>query len=241
MRKSSVTTNRDAAGEYESEVFDCENPKSLVICVHGNGVRRWDGEEFFSNVANNYPNHAFYLVDLTQPFDGGCELIDLKLMVARVEKLIAQAKSNYPDVEINILAHSMGCGVSSLVDTEGIARMILVAPAGGDVVKLMVSRYGEGVLNGGMVKTSDGLNKLLSKAYVDSVGGIVWEEKYENLLKRFKEVYAYESGEDEIVTEERRAPLRTMPFATYKVIEGATHNLHGDALKKLYSEIDNLI
>jgi len=241
MRKSTVSTHKDDAGEYDSEIFDCENPKSVVICVHGNGVRRWDGEEFFYNVADHYPDHVFYLVDLTQPFDGGCELIDLQLMIARMEKLIAQARADHPDAEINILAHSMGCGVSSLIDTKGISRMILVTPAGGDVVKLMISRHGEDILQGGMVKTSDGLNKLLSKAYVDSVSGVIWEEKYTNLLERFKEVYVFEAGKDEIVTEERRAPLRTLPFAKYSVIDGATHNLHGEALEKLYTEIDDLI
>lgn len=241
MRKSNVSTRRDAAGEYEAEVFDCENPKSVVICVHGNGVRRWDGENFFYNVAEHYPEHAFYLVDLTQPFEGGCELIDLKLMVKRVQKLIDQASADYPDTPIVILAHSMGCGVASLLDTTAVSRMLFITPASGDVVELMISRYGEKILDGGMVKTSDGLNKLFSKEYVDSVGGVVWEEKYIELMKHFSEIYVFESSDDEILTEARRVATRVLPFKGHVMIKGGTHNLHGKALESFYKEIDSLI
>lgn len=241
MRKSKVSTLTDAAGQYETEVFGCEQPKSLVICAHGNGVRRWDGEDFFYNVAGHYPDHAFYLVDQTQVIEDGCELIDLKLMVERLQSLIRQAVSDYPGVPITILAHSMGCGVASLLDVTNVTRMILVTPASGDVIELMISRYGRDILSGGLVRTSDGLNKLLSKQYVDSVSGVVWEEKYLQLLKHFKEIYAFESSDDEILTEDRKALTRGLPFKKHTVINGGTHNLHGAALKKLFAEIDDLI
>ena len=236
-----MSIKQDAAGMYETEVFDCDNPKSVVICAHGNGVRRWDGESFFYNVAKRYTNHAFYLVDQTQPFDGGCELIDLRLMVHRVQDMLNQACSDYPGVPITILAHSMGCGVASLLDVRNVTRMIFITPASGDVVQINVARYGKHILDGSMVKTSDGLNKLFSKEYMDSVSGVKWEEKYTALLKHFGEIYVFEAGSDEILTEERRAANRTLPFKGYKVIDGATHNFHDEALEKLYSEIDDLL
>ncbi len=241
MRKSTVTKHTDAAGEFEAEVFDCENPKSVVICSHGNGVRRWDGENFFYNVANHYGDRAFYLVDQTQVIEEGCELIDLQLMVQRVQSLVIRATEDHPGVPITVLAHSMGCGVASLLDTKNVSRMILAAPASGNVVDLMVSRYGENILEGGLIRTSDGLNKLLSKEYVQSVDGVAWEEKYQKLLQNFKDVYVFESADDEILTEERKALVRPLPFKSLVVIEGATHNLHGEALEKLYQEIDDLI
>lgn len=241
MRKSKVSTHVDAAGSYESEVFSCDQPKRIVICAHGNGVRRWDGEDFFYKVADHYPDHAFYLVDQTQVIEDGCKLIDLSLMVERVQSLVRQATSDHPGVPVTVLAHSMGCGVSSLLDTRDIRQMILVTPAGGDVLKLMIDRYGEGIVSGGLIRTSDGLNKLISKEYVDSVGGVIWEEKYTQLLENFKEVYVFEAGEDDIISEDRRAPLRTIPFKQYTVIPGATHNLHGAALNKLFLEIDTIL
>jgi hypothetical protein len=241
MRKSTITEQTDEAGKFETEQFDCESPKSIVICSHGNGVRRWDGEEFFYNVAERYKDRAFFLVDQTKVIEDGCELIDLRLMIARVQGLISEATEKYPGVPITVLGHSMGCGVASLLNIDDVSRMILIAPAGGDVLKLMVQRYGQSIVKGSLIKTSDGLNKLLSKEYVNSIGGVIWEQKYEKLLKNFSEVYAYEAGDDDIVTEERRAPLRPMPFASYKIINGATHNFHGEALEKLYKEIDELI
>jgi pimeloyl-ACP methyl ester carboxylesterase len=241
MRNSTVFIEVDDAGQYESEVFDCKDPKSVVICAHGNGVRRWDGENFFYNVADRFASHAFYLVDQTQPFEDGCELISLELMVARLQNLIEQAMKDHPDTQVVILAHSMGCGVASLLDISKVSRMIFVTPASGDVVDLMISRYGKNILNGGMVRTSDGLNKLLSKGYIDSVTDVVWEEKYKRLLSNFKEVYAYEAANDEILSLERREATRSLPFKVHKIIDGATHNFHGQALELLFKEIEDLI
>ncbi len=86
MRQSSVTTNQDKAGDYEVEVFDCVKPKGVIVTAHGNGVRRWDGEEFFYAVAEQYPNYVVMLIDQNQLYEDGCKLNDLQIMVDRVQK-----------------------------------------------------------------------------------------------------------------------------------------------------------
>ncbi len=241
MRTNHVFTDSDKAGDYEVELIEVNDPKSIVICSHGNGVRRWDGERFFHNVAEHYPTHSFYLVDQNQVIDDGCSLNDLSVMAARVQELITLAKQNHPSTPIIVLAHSMGCGVATRLGLTDVERVIFVAPAAGDLIQKLAERYGKSIAEqGGMTHTSDGLNKLVTKEYIESVKGLVWEEEYEKLLKSYPEVYVFESGEEEIVADER-FKHRNLPFKNYKIIPGAKHNYAGEALKELFTELDTLL
>ena len=240
MRNSIVTTHTDSAGEYEIELFEADSPKSVIICAHGNGVRRWDGEHFYHEVANHYADRAVYLVDQNEQIPEGCKLHGIDSMAARVQELISLATQNHPGAPIVVLAHSMGCGIATRLDLHDVARVVFVAPAAGDATAKLIDRYGEQILAGGMTTSSDGLGKYLSKEFVDSVSGVVWEAEYAKLLQRYPEVYAFESGEEEIVGEERLAH-RDLPFKSYAIIEGAKHNLSGESLGKLYAQLDSLV
>lgn len=239
-RESTVLTERDAGGEYEVEVFGCEKPKSIIVCSHGNGVRRWDGEKFFYAVAEHYPEHVFLLADQNQPYEDGCKLNSLKVMVARVQGLVDKAVTDLPGVPVIVMGHSMGCGVASQLNLDNVSKVVFVAPAAGEPISGLVERYGESVLEGRVVKTSDGLTKFISKEYVDSVRGIIWEREYEKLLERFKPVYVFEAGEEEIVGDER-LKHRDLSFADYEIIPGATHNFHGEALTRLFTSLDPIL
>jgi len=236
MRQSRVTTNTDLAGKYETETFDCLNPKSVVICSHGNGVRRWDGEHFFYNVAEHFPDRAFLLVDQNQPYRDGCRLNSLQIMIDRVQGLIAKAVTDYPGVPIIVLGHSMGCGIAARLDLSRVNKVIFVAPAAGDTTQALIKRYGSDIIEGKTVQTTDGLTKDIPKEYVASVRGVIWEKEYEKLLTRFKSVYVFESGDEEIVGEER-LQHRAMPFAEYKIMPGAKHNVVGAPLQALCQEL----
>lgn len=241
MRNSTISTYSDSGGTFEVEIFAAENPKSVIICSHGNGDRRWDGENFFYNVTNQYQRSAFYLVDQNQVIEDGCKLNDLNIMVQRVQRLIERAKKDYPEVPIIILGHSMGCGVAAKLELDDVEKVIFVAPTAGKEFVKLKRRYGDNITKtGGIVKTTDGLNKFISKEYLDSVKSIDWEEEYKKLLNRFSEVYVFESGAEEIVGEERILH-KDMPFKVHKIIHGATHNYHGEALSLLYAELDSLL
>jgi|GEM_PF-3136106 len=241
MRSSKVITKKDAAGEYEIEIFDCAEPKGVIVCSHGKGVRRWDGEKFFYNVAEHYADYAVNLVDQNQPYkDTGCYLNDLKIMVARVQDLIDNAAAEHPGVPIIVVGHSMGCGVVSQLTFDKVTRVIFVTPAAGDEEAKQVNRYGEDVVEGKEVISSDGLIKYLSKEFIASVQGLKWEQEYQKMLDRFSQVYVFEAGDEEIVGEDRFAH-RTMPFAGYKIIPGAKHNLAGEPLQHFFAELDTLM
>ncbi len=240
MRTSAVTVYTDAAGYYEVEVFDYAEPRSVVICSHGNGVRRWDGEHFFYAVAEHYPDRAFLLVDQNQPYQNGCKLNGLDVMVARVQSLIDIAQRDYPGNPIIVMGHSMGCGVAAELDLSAVEKVIFVAPSAGDQSAKLFKRYGEDIADGKVVTSSDGLTKYVTKKFYDSVQGIVWEDEYKKLLAHYSSVHAFESGDESIVGEERLVH-RTMPFAGYKIIPGAKHNYTGKPLQLLFAELDSLL
>lgn len=240
-RKSRVISITDTAGPFEVELFEASNPKSVVVCAHGNGVRRWDGEMFFLNIANHYSESVFYLVDQNQTIPDGCQLNELPIMAARVQAAIEMAQSrDYPGSLITILAHSMGCGVTTQLNLAGIEKVIFVAPGAGNAAEGLIERYGIDVANGRMTRTSDGNNKYVTKQYFQSVEGIIWEDEYEKLLARFKNVAVFESGDEEIVGEER-FKHRSMPFASYQVIPGAKHNYSGVSLELLEKQLDKML
>ncbi|MCA9325393.1 alpha/beta hydrolase [Candidatus Saccharibacteria bacterium] len=240
MRQSEIITQTDGAGEYEVEVFDCENPKSVILCVHGNGVRRWDGERFFYAVADHYSDRIVILVDQNQTYMDGCQLNPLEIMVSRVQGIVDMATKDYPNIPKIVMGHSMGCGIATQLDTTSVDRMVFVAPVAGDFMGKQINRYGPEVEQGMVVKTSDGLTKFLTKEYVASFKGIVWEDEYRKFLQKYHEVYVFESGDEEIVGEERLTH-RDMPFAEYTIIPGAKHNLAGEPLHALFGHTDTLV
>jgi len=134
----------------------------------------------------------------------------------------------------------MGCGISALLNTSNIDGMMLIAPAVGSFKDKYAARYGSDVINGKIVKTSDGLTKNISKEFIDSVWHIKWQDEYTKLIDLFAPVHVFESGDDEIIDEER-FELRKTPFTSYTIIKGAKHNLSGKYSEELFSNIDKLL
>jgi hypothetical protein len=122
---------------------------------------------------------------------------------------------------------------------EDVAGMIFITPGVGDVHKIYKQRYGDDVVNGKTIVSSDGITKIISKEFMDSSADLIREEKYAQLLDRYSPVHVYEAGDDEIVGDERYV-LRDMPFASYTIIKGAKHNLSGKYSEELFRKIDQL-
>jgi hypothetical protein len=107
-RKSTIIVEHDAAGDYEIEIFDCLNPERVIVTSHGRGVRRWDGENFFYEVAEHYDNSTVLLADQFQHYDDIVQLNPLSILADRVNELISRAKNLHPNSKIILIAHSMG-------------------------------------------------------------------------------------------------------------------------------------
>lgn len=240
-RKSTITTQSDSAGEYEQEIFVAENPAFILLGVHGNGVRRWDGEKFYYQVADEFEDAVVGLVDQNQVESDGCKLNSMDVIIERNQKLLKELTDKYPNLPVCIVAHSMGCGVASMMNLTSVEGVVFVAPAVGAFKEKYVERYGEDIINGKIVRTSDGLHKNLSKEFINSVWDIDWKDKYSEMLKRFSEVFVFESGDDEIIELDLRQEIRNLPFASYEIIDGAKHNFSGKHSAELFTKIKSLL
>jgi Serine aminopeptidase, S33 len=238
-RKSIVITHSDDQGSYESEIFDAPKAKRVIVCSHGNGVRRWDGKHFFHEVAEYFKDSAVMLVDQNQREGNGVRLNPFPTMIMRVQGLIAEAKVRYPNTPIIVLGHSMGCAVASYLDLTGVNMVIFEAPGAGSQEEGLIKRYGPDVLNGKIAETDNGRLKVITKEFVQSVIKLNWDDAYAELLKKFKPVYVYEAGEEEIVGEARIA-YRSFPFTKYEIIPHAKHNLSGEPLADFLSRLDSV-
>jgi len=241
MKRHSTTTKlSDSAGDYEQEIFGYDSPKRIIIGVHGVGVRRWDGEKFYYQVAEHFTDSVIVLVDQNQVEGGGCKLNSIDIMVERNQKALGKSAKKYPGVPLWVLGHSMGCGVSSMLNVSNVDGMIFVAPAVGSFKDKYAKRYGKDIVNGKIVTSSDGFKKNISKEFIQSVWDIKWQDNYTQLLDKFSPIHVFESGDDEIVDEER-FELRDMPFTSYSIVENAKHNFSGKYSEELFAKIEKLL
>jgi hypothetical protein len=134
----------------------------------------------------------------------------------------------------------MGCAVASFLDLSDVNAIIFEAPGAGSQEESLVERYGPEILQGKAVTTSDGLLKVITKEYVDSVRGKNWEDAYTDLLTNFQQVYVFEAGDEEIVGDGRFAH-RSLPFAKYEIIPKAKHNLSGEPLEHFLHKFDGIV
>lgn len=239
-RSSQISTHHDSVGDYEVEIFDTSHPKHVIVCSHGDGVRRWDGRHFFHLAAEHLANDTVMLVDQNQVEGDTIQLNPFPTLVARVQSLISEAKHRHPGIPIVVLGHSNGCAVASFLDLDGVAAAVFEAPGAGNKYEHLIQRYGAGIINGKTVTTSDNLKKTYPAEFVASVKGYNWEDQYSELLQRFQPVYCFEAGDEEIVGEER-LKHRDLPFKSYEIIPGAKHNLEGKALRDFLPRLDKIL
>lgn len=103
--------------------------KHVIVYSHGFGVRK-DDRGLFTDIAKAFPGSEHVMFDFNE-FDEKSNTLTarpLNEQASMANQQIESIKQNYPDVTIDIIAHSQGCVAASIAKPEGIRKAIFLAP-----------------------------------------------------------------------------------------------------------------
>ncbi len=216
---------------YIVEEFLIGKPNKLIICVHGFGTDRGDGGGLFFDLAKNQQNAVVVLVDLNS-IDTESGLLSINNLSAQAERLrsvISEFTTKYPELELNLIAHSMGCALLSKYKIRA-RRVIFLAPASSNVEQALRPRLlqREGSLDDTVnrriiAKRSDGSTTIVPYSFFDEIRSDNWVQIYQQYLQIQNPLNLIVAGEDEVLKEATKDILK-LNFSSIEVIAGADHN-----------------
>lgn len=243
--KTAIYKNRDEAGEYITEEIINGKPEKLIVYAHGFGVKR-DSLDLFYDLAKSINNSVSVLIDLNLIEDAGLTVNNLDIQFARIKHEITKFKNKYPNLELILIGHSMGCGLIAkykiLAD-----QVIFLAPTVSDVENKLrprlISREGSYYNSGeGMLyaKRTDGSTSKVPDSFFDVLKGEIWKNTYHSYIRFQPNIFLVVAGEDEILKAETKGILE-LKFKQIDIVEGADHNFLGESRKKMLSVVSNLL
>lgn len=100
----------------------------IIIFVHGFGVR-YDSRGMFTDIKQSLPkNFGSIMFDFNKVSDKDVYLSSITEQVKLLRGIIENAKTDFPDIKLNVVAHSMGCIITSLAGLNIDGQVIFLAP-----------------------------------------------------------------------------------------------------------------
>jgi hypothetical protein len=242
-------SREDKNGKFIVEEFIGEKPDKLIICVHGFGVDRGDGGGMFFDIANNQDDAVVtVLVDLNSPDEaaGMLKVNNFSDQAVRLQLVISEFTAKYPGLELNLIAHSMGCGLLAKNKIKA-DRVIFLAPASGDLESnlkpRLLAREGsfEDVENKRLIaKRSDGSTTIIPNSFFEELKNESWPDRYEEYLKVQNPLKLIVAGEDEILKETTKNVTK-LNFSSIDIIKDADHNFMGTSRAEMLDMVRSLL
>lgn len=103
--------------------------EEIVIFVHGFGVKR-DSRGMYSDVAAALPEHFGYvLFDLYEVSGDVVSITPPEEQARRLRAVIDFVRADAPTAKVHLIAHSMGCPISTLAEPLEANTVLFLAPA----------------------------------------------------------------------------------------------------------------
>jgi len=108
----------------------------------------------FTDIAEAFPQYTSVMFDYNKILDSGAKTIvpSYRQQAKKLQKQIRTIKQEDPSADITLIAHSQGCIVSGLIDSRGIAKVVLLAPPWSVSPKRAKYRPNRKVLKNGAVR-----------------------------------------------------------------------------------------
>lgn len=105
-----------------------DNAKNVLVFVHGLGVR-YDSKGLFTDIQKSLPkNWGSALFDFYNFGGDDIFVTPIQDQIQRLKDVLEQLKLNYPQVKVDILAHSQGCMITSLLKPKVGGEVLFLAP-----------------------------------------------------------------------------------------------------------------
>lgn len=214
--------------------------KHIIIYSHGFGVRK-DDRGLFTDVAAALPDYQHVMFDYGT-FDEVNNTLTIPSLYEQADKLrqkIAEIRSQNPDATIDLVCHSQGCIVASLVKPEDIRKFIFTGPptvlSVDRMLDLFTNRPGSEVNLTGIshLKRADSSTTNVLPEYWKSLENINPIDLYNNIAK-IAPTTLINATKDEIIG--------SLDFTSIspktKIVEIETgHNFEGQGREKLINSI----
>jgi hypothetical protein len=221
-----------------------EKQKHIIIFSHGFGVKK-DDRGLLTAIADAFPESATYLFDY---FDVNEEDMTIAIrpfteQMQILNNVYKKAKETHPNAIIDIIAHSQGTLIPSLLKLEGIRKTILLTPVFDMGIERTIKRYGsdpESEIN------MEGISKLRKlDGYIRYVPSEYWIERKE--LNPFYLYNEYSLKTDLIIINANQDNILgsvdiSLLDSNIKVLNlDGDHEFSGDQRKVLIQKIGEII
>lgn len=214
----------------------------IVIFVHGFGVR-YDSRGMFTDIKQSLPrNFGSIMFDFNKVSGKDVYLSSIKEQVGILREIIENTKTDFPDKKLNVVAHSMGCIITSLAGPNIDGKVVFLAPPdnfGDDRLESYFRQY-EGATeqdNVLVVPRKDGSISHIPLEFFKEMATI---EPVKAMLgyAKTKALIIIQTTQDEVIGEAKYGNLSSLADIS-KI--ASDHNFTGDNRKVLINKISNIL
>lgn len=220
-----------------------KSPKSIIIFVHGFGVR-YDSRGMFTEIKESLPKDwGFVLFDLYEVSGNDVYVTEIGEQVKKLKKVINDAKDEFKSATIHIIAHSKGCVVTALAMPKIDGRIVLLSPPEtfGKNLQDYFEKYpgAKKMKDCLVIPRKDGTITHIPNKYFKESIQIQPEEVILKLSKQ-KKVTIFQTTEDEVIGQTSYSKLQGNHKIEIIPIK-SDHNFTGDNRRQLIKQLKELL
>lgn len=220
-----------------------KSPKSIIIFVHGFGVR-YDSRGMFTDIKESLPKDwGFVLFDLYEVSGNDVYVTQISEQMKKLNKVIDSVKDEFKSANIHIIAHSKGCIVTALAMPKVDGRIVLLSPP--ETFSKNLQNYFK--KHPGAKKTKDSLiiprkdgtvTHIPNKYFKESMQ--IQPEEVILKLSKQKKVTIFQTTEDEVIGQTSYSKLQGNHNIEIIPIK-SDHNFTGDNRRQLINQLKELL
>ena len=229
-------------GEYEGN----ETAGRVIIFSHGFGVTR-DSHGMFTEIGDELKNE--YLVvkfdyTIVNKEENWTKVFPYSKQVEMLKAVYKYIYNEFKPLEINIIAHSMGCLITGLAQLSNINKILLLASpptAPYQRMKDYFAKRPETVIDESAtstIKRSDGSITYVESDFWHEMRDVNPPKMYKHLASK-AEVFFVRALSDQVITEQDYENIRSIKEIDYNEIDG-NHDFEGEAREKLIKLIKDM-